>query len=176
MTDELAEKIASHGRWLENPIMGLQGKIALREYVGYDFTGCNLHKFIIRQSNIDGCVFNNADCSNATFLKNRGAATFTGANITDSNFEFSDVDKLDLIGATWRGTVINTKAGALQDETFFTLLTNAFIQIGCRQKTFAEWDAMTDEDRRALVPSNPQSAVDWWLANREELLNYTTQT
>ncbi len=164
MTPEIKIALELHKKWLSGNSDGIRLRKPAADFTGTDFTGYSLAHADLRHSNLTGCIMP-PDCSGGIFSTTRGTnVDWSNSDITDTNFETADISGFNFIGATWDGFIINAKPEQLDGE-YWNMLTNAFMQIGCEQKTFKQWEAMTDDARRELVPDNPESAVDWWRDN-----------
>lgn len=104
-----------------------------------DYTQTDTSGWIFAHANIELCKFHN--CVGTNFVGACGAAIFTGADITGATFEKADESVLaSLVGAIWNGQTITRVSGWLTQAGYWCFATDQFVQCGCLQKTFSEWD------------------------------------
>lgn len=133
-----------------------------KDFSGLSFANRNLANIDLRRSNLTGCNFQNTNLSNACFvLAILDDANFTGADISNTTFDKASMINTDFIGAIWNSVVI-TAANTTFENRLTNLITNAFTQLGCLQKTKEEWLALTAADRAVLYPDDPIMIEDFW--------------
>ncbi|CAB4177886.1 Pentapeptide repeat [uncultured Caudovirales phage] len=144
---------------------------------GTDFSQVDLSGQSLAHSTITGCRF--GDCRGARFICSRGGdVDFRGADISGASFEKAYESVLSsLVGATWNGVGITHVSGWLVTDGYWAFVTNAFVQIGCMQKTISEWQAI-GATREALGHAlsdrlsveQLDATFDWWQRNSAALL------
>lgn len=121
--------------------------------------------------------FQNADLAGANFVYSLGRdSDFRDANITHASFEgAAETVLLSLVGARWKGIEITHVSGWIADGIYLAFATNAFVQCGCMQKTFAEWESICRDLDSIQVLHDEQPMIDlvaslaWWKANRDAI-------
>lgn len=148
---------------------------------GQDLNGQDLSNTDFRRANFKNANLKNCNLSGCIFIRtNFEGADLQGADISNSNFEKAlNLDLANFIGAVWNNRIITTQATITNDK-YFVLKTDAFIQIGCNQKTKSDWLSLSDEAIRELgrIRSNitkeesdveAEEALGWWNENKNTL-------
>lgn len=148
---------------------------------GQDLSGQDLSNTDFRRASLKNCNLKNCNLSGCIFIRtNFEGADLQGADISNSNFEKAlNLNLANFIGAVWNNRIITTQATATNDK-YFVLKTDAFVQIGCNQKTKSDWLAMSDDSIKELgrVRSNitkqesdieAEEALVWWNNNKAVL-------
>lgn len=148
------------------------------DLTGSDFRSIDLSGESLAHSTITGCRF--GVCRGANFVFSHGTGIdFRGSDITGTSFEKADETVLSsLIGAIWNGTEVTHISGWLVSSgLYWSYVTNAFVQIGCMQRTIKDWQAIgaTREvlghalsDR--LSVEQLDATFEWWQKNSALLI------
>lgn len=152
-----------------------------KDLTGTDFSGVDLSGKSLAHSTLTDCRFGN--CEGVNFVCTHGErVNFTGVNISGATFEKADESVLRcLIGAVWNGAEITHVSGWITSSgLYWSFCTNAFVQIGCMQRTIEEWQAIgaTREtlgvalgDR--LSTEQLDATFEWWQVNSALLIEYS---
>ena len=133
-----------------------------QSFVGLSFAERNLEGIDLRRCDLTGCDFTGSNLANAIFaLADLTGVDFTDADISNTTFEKATFDPTQFVGAIWNGVLI-TEAMTAVENRLTTLITNAFSQLGCLQKTNEEWLSLSPADRATLYPSDPSMIEDFW--------------
>lgn len=147
---------------------------------GQDFTAENLRDQDLSNRDFRRCKFIDADLSNANlsgciFIKaDFNGADLSNADISNTDFEKAlNIDKANFIGAYWNNRMLTINPVIVANDRYFFMVADAFIQIGCSQKTKSDWLAMTDEQIKELgrvrvgiskaeSDLEAEQALAWW--------------
>lgn len=142
------------------------------DLTGMDLRSVDLTGVNVSHSLIEGTQF--GVCVGANFVYTKGSPIFAGADISDTTFEKAEPSVLAaLVGATWHGVTITRQSGWLTAEgLYWCFVTNAFVQIGCMQKTLLEWQTI-GATREALgvalggrlSEAELDATFEWWTTN-----------
>lgn len=134
---------------------------------GVNFRPHSLERAVLSHTDLTDCVMPD-NCRGANFVFCTGTnVDFSNSDITDSTFEKADVSGFNLIGATWHGETI-AWAKRVQTYGYGCLVTSAFVQIGCMQKTMARWEEIgaSPKSLRVLLDDQPKIDLEttwgWW--------------
>lgn len=137
-------------------------KFRNQDFSGLSFGGRTLQGIDLRRSNLSGCDFTNCVLTGAKFmLSTLDDADFTGADISNSNFDKATIVNTQFVGAIWEGVTI-TVAETTAENRLTNIITNAFSQLGCLQKSNLEWLILTPQDRAILYPEDPVMIESFW--------------
>lgn len=154
----------------------LTGRDFREEFI--DLSDCSLAKSIIT-----GCRF--LKCTRTQFFGCIGRGIdFAGVDVTNANFDKSDSGViLSLVGSVWNGVEITKVSDWLSKESpRWCFVTNAFVNIGCLQKTIEEWEAIGASRQSLEDWASTQEGIDvegtwnWWLENARIIRERATQT
>ncbi len=175
--EAIEDALEAHEVWLANPFEGNQLELIREDLSLYDFTPFDVTNAKLAHSDIDGTIFGDVVGTNFVFCT--GVPVLDGSNISGSTFEKASVGVLNaLIGSIWNGVEITTVSGWLTSSGLYWMFkTNAFVQIGCMQKTKAEWEAIgatlgdvtTFANANATLDINAAATYAWWNANKHLL-------
>lgn len=153
----------------------------MQTYRGTDLSGMDLRSVDLTGVNVSHSIIEGTQfgvCVGANFVYAKGNPIFTGADISDTTFEMAEASVLAaLVGATWHGVTITQQSGWLTIEgLYWCFSTNAFVQIGCMQKTLEEWQTI-GATREALgvalgdrlSEAQLDATFEWWNAHKDLL-------
>lgn len=148
------------------------------DLTGSDFRSTDLSGESLAHSTITGCRF--GVCRGANFVCSHGAGIdFRGADITGTSFEKADESVLlSLIGAFWNQSEVKHVSGWLTPfGLYWSFVTNAFVQIGCMQRTIDEWqtigvtrEALGEALSDRLSTEQLDATFEWWQKNSALLI------
>lgn len=142
---------------------------------GTDFF--DLTDAIIVHCDISNCRFGNCKGANFTHSYGKGA-DFSKADISNTSFENVNIEGMKFDGATWNGQTVMWVL-AFHTTGFPVFVTNAFIQMGCMQKSYPDWGRICDtkESMRELLDEQPKLNIDhcweWWCKYRSVIIGLT---
>ena len=148
--------------------------LVLADLTGQDFSQRDLSGWNLGHTTIDGCKFGN--CLGTNFVMTHGFnIDFTAADITDTTFEKADQSVLNcLVGATWNSVkVTHVSEWFNVTEPFTCFATNAFVQVGCKQRTMEDFERIGKdaESIKELLNDHPDldvsTVLNWWKENAE---------
>jgi hypothetical protein len=158
--------------------MSSEHPYARTDLSGTDFSSVDLSGESLVHSDISGCKF--GVCRGTKFICSRGSgADFRGADITGASFEKAEEAVLtSLVGAIWSNTEVKHVSGWLTSSgLYWSFCTNAFIQIGCMQRTIEEWqtigasrEALGEALSDRLSTEQLDATFEWWQKNSPLLL------
>lgn len=138
-------------------------------FAGLSFANRMLIGIDLRRADLRDCDFTGSTLCGAVFaLAKLSGASFLEADISNSTFQNAIMEPEQLINAIWNGEVI-TDAFTTPESRLTNIITNAFSQLGCLQKSNVEWVSLTAENRALLYPSDPEMIEDFW-ANVESAI------
>lgn len=143
---------------------------------GTDFSKDNFDKAIVTYCDMTDCIMP-SDCQGANFAGSYGKNVDFSTNnsdLTDTNFhKCQAIEGFNLIGAVWNGVKITYTSSVLITDYYYTWCTNAFVQIGCNQRTIEEWEIIGSslESITKFYAGNnridPQKTWNWWNKNKQ---------
>ena len=157
------------------------------DYFATDLTGMDLSQTDLTGENLahctlTGCTFGR--CVGTNFVCTQGEnINFTGADITNTTFEKASESVLQcLTNAVWNGVTVVSISPWLVTNGYWCFATNAFVQCGCMQKTFTEWDRIcaTSDSIQELNQNVTEPvllvdlafALQWWQHYRATILSW----
>ncbi len=146
---------------------------------GADYTLTDVSGWIFAHCDLTGCKFGKAVGANFTMCDGENI-DFSRSDLSGSTFEKSSESVLQcLVGATWNGqTVSRISNWLVQSNPYWCFATDVFVQIGCMQKTWAQWlDIGTSrESLSVLHEEQPRIDLDatwqWWNEHRQTIQDW----
>jgi hypothetical protein len=170
MNVRLHEAVNNHQLWLLDKRHGHRLEVRKQIIRNVDFTSYNLSGAIFSHCMLDGSTFGHV--AGTLFVGSGGTAKFTG-NVSQTSFEKAHTDLIrGLIGATWHGTPITKVTDWVVQTEYWAFRTDAFVQIGCMQRTLEEWNRLgfSPENLKELHLHQPNIDLEmtykWWQENK----------
>lgn len=144
---------------------------------GSNFLNVDLSGQSLAHSDITDCQFGN--CQGANFNCCKGErVNFQGANISDTFFEQATYSVISCLrGAFWHDVEItHVSEWITSSGLYWCFATNAFVQIGCMQKTLEAWKAIGQDLESLAVlhveqpKINLEATLTWWNENSPTII------
>jgi len=180
MTPEQKVALESHIEWLNGNPSETRCALPNQDWTGEDFTSYNFEKIDLRRSNFTNCIMPK-NCKGAILSTISGTNIDFSTNksdISNSSFDAANIEGCNFVGAMWNGVEITDVSPVLITDLWWTWCTNAFAQIGCTQRTIADWEAIgasLDSVTSTYAGNsnvNPQETYDWWNANKQTIRDW----
>ena len=115
---------------------------------GADLYGANLRGANLRGANLDG-------------------ADLYGANLRGADLRGADLRGADLRGANLDGEKLTQKPIAITGLTYWCLISDNYMRLGCKRFTHEEWAAFGDSE----ISEMDSKALEFWSAWKSPLLS-----
>jgi uncharacterized protein YjbI with pentapeptide repeats len=122
-----------------------------------DLRGANL-----RGADLDGANLRGANLDGADL---RGA-NLDGADLRGASLRGADLDGANLDGADLDGEKLKINPIKLTGMTYWVLISDGFMRIGCQRHSHAKWAEFTDEQ----IDDMDSSASKFWAQRKDALL------
>jgi hypothetical protein len=174
---ELALHIQAHEQWLNNPNLGKKMDVRGRNIANADFSNTSLFG-----ANLSHCDLTSVrlspNCHGANFVATKGSPNFKGVDVSDTTFEKAQQTVIDgLIGAIWHNQVIRRVSQWDLSGYYDWFKTDAFVQIGCMQKTLNDWLNLGQTCTTLIALHDDQPKIDldatwsWWCSAKDSIIS-----
>ena len=135
---------------------------------GADLRGANLRSANLRGADLDGANLRGANLRSADL---RGAnlygADLDGANLDGANLYGANMYGANMYGANLDCEKITKNPLVINGLSYWCLITDGFMRIGCKRFTHKEWSNFSDEQ----ISKMDDYALEFWMQWREPLIS-----
>ena len=141
-----------------------QGKSNLRgaDLYGADLRGANLRGADLYGADLRGANLYGADLRGADLRE----ANLYGANLYGANLDGADLRGANLYGANLDGEKIEKSPLLVVSLTYWCLISDNYMRLGCKRFTHAEWAEFDDKQIAAM----DRHALEFWTQWKAPLL------
>ena len=121
---------------------------------GANLDGANLDGADLRDANLDGANLRGANLDGANLY----GANLYGANLYGANLDGANLEGANLYGANLEGEKLTKTPVVITGLSYWCMITDGFMRLGCKRFTHDEWANFTDEE----ISEMDDYALEFW--------------